>query len=91
MDLGSVTYRLGLLLASLALGAGADGYAQVRRAVPVSVAINESIPRITRELNRKFEEFGYKSSTNPDGKDYIVAMDANISNWIEGGYGDGQH
>ncbi|MFH0993865.1 MAG: hypothetical protein V1761_05915 [bacterium] len=57
----------------------------------VSVAINESIPRITRELNRKFEEFGYKSSTHPEGKDYIVAMDANISDWIAGGYADGQH
>jgi ABC-type glycerol-3-phosphate transport system substrate-binding protein len=49
-----------------------------------SVAINESIPRITRELNRKFEEFGYKSSTNPNGKDYIVPLDRNITRWIWG-------
>jgi ABC-type glycerol-3-phosphate transport system substrate-binding protein len=49
-----------------------------------SVAINESIPRITRELNRKFEEFGYKSSTNPNGKDYIVPLDRNITRRIWG-------
>ena len=48
----------------------------------VNVAINESIPRISRELNRKFEEFGYKSQANPDGKDYIVAMNDNIHLWI---------
>jgi hypothetical protein len=36
-----VTYRFRLLLAVLALGVGADGFAQARRAVPVSVAINE--------------------------------------------------
>jgi hypothetical protein len=52
----------------------------------VSVAINASIPRITRELNRKFEEFGYMSSTSPDGRTYLVAMESNISRWIERGY-----
>ncbi|MFA5006521.1 MAG: hypothetical protein WC509_03525 [Candidatus Izemoplasmatales bacterium] len=52
----------------------------------VSVAINASIPRITRELNRKFEEFGYRTSTNPDGREYLVAMESNIARWIEGGY-----
>jgi hypothetical protein len=36
-----VTYRYGLLLAALALGVGADGFAQARRAVPVSVVVNE--------------------------------------------------
>ena len=52
----------------------------------VSVAINASIPRITRELNRKFEEFGYVSTTSPDGREYLVAMESNISRWIERGY-----
>jgi len=56
----------------------------------VSVAINASIPRITRELNRKFEEFGYRTSTNPDGKIYLVAMNDNISDWIKEGYDDGE-
>lgn len=48
----------------------------------VSVAINESIPRIARELNRKFEEFGYRTSTDPSGREYIVAMNENIHLWI---------
>jgi len=39
--MGRVTYRFGLLLAVLVLGGGADGYAQGRRPVPVSVVINE--------------------------------------------------
>jgi len=54
----------------------------------VSVSINESIPRITRELSRKFDEFGYVSSTNPNGEPYIVPMNSNIKNWIPEGYGD---
>jgi hypothetical protein len=36
-----VTYRFRLLLAVLTLGVGADGFAQARRAVPLSVVINE--------------------------------------------------
>jgi len=47
-----------------------------------SVAINESIPRITRELNRKFAEFGYKTSTDTSGKSYLVPMNSNIRLWI---------
>jgi len=54
----------------------------------VSVSINESIPRITRELSRKFDEFGYVSSTNPFGEVYIVPMNSNIQNWIKEAYGD---
>ena len=40
----------------------------------VLVAINESIPRITRELSRKADEFGYVSVNNPDGMAYIVLV-----------------
>ncbi len=54
----------------------------------VSVAINESIPRINRELDRKFSEFGYQTSTNPLGKDYLVAMNETIHQWIPRGYED---
>ena len=54
----------------------------------VSVAINASIPRVTRELNRKFDEFGYATSVNPNGETYIVPMNSNISQWIKEGYGD---
>ncbi|MDP2425064.1 MAG: extracellular solute-binding protein [bacterium] len=52
----------------------------------VSVAINESIPRVNRELARKFNEFGYYTSTNPSGKLYIVPMNSNISDWIKKDY-----
>lgn len=54
----------------------------------VSVAINASIPRVSRELNRKFDEFGYATSLNPSGKPYIVPMNSNISLWIKEAYGD---
>ncbi len=54
----------------------------------VSVSINESIPRVTRELSRKFDEFGYATATNPNGEPYIVPMNSNIKNWIPEGYGD---
>ncbi|MBI9009545.1 MAG: extracellular solute-binding protein [Tenericutes bacterium] len=54
----------------------------------VLVAINESIPRIIRELSRKNDEFGYLSVNNPDGIPYIVPMDENISTWIKEEYGD---
>lgn len=53
-----------------------------------SVAINESIPRVTRELNRKFDEFGYATSTNPNGEVYFVPMNSNINHWIKEAYGD---
>lgn len=55
----------------------------------VMVAINDSIPRINRELARKAEEFGYQSAS-ADGKAYIVAMDSNIRDWIKEAYGDGE-
>lgn len=50
------------------------------------VAINESVPRILRELSRKADEFGYISINNPDGTPYVVPMDSNISNWIKEEY-----
>lgn len=53
-----------------------------------SVAINESIPRIGRELTRKFEEFGYYTATNPNGTPYVVPMNSNIDHWIKEAYGD---
>ena len=52
------------------------------------VAINESIPRIIRELARKADEFGYVSANNPDGLPYVVPMNSNIENWIKEGYDD---
>jgi ABC-type glycerol-3-phosphate transport system substrate-binding protein len=51
----------------------------------VMVAINEAIPRITRELNRKFSEFGYQTSVSPDGKVFVVPMQSNINQWLPGG------
>ena len=52
----------------------------------VLIAINESIPRVLRELSRKADEFGYESLNNPDGLPYIVPMNSNITIWIEEGY-----
>ena len=52
----------------------------------VLVAINESVPRVLRELSRKADEFGYISNNNPNGEAYIVAMNSNISRWIEEEY-----
>ncbi len=45
-----MTYRFGLLLAVLTLGVGAEGFAQARRAAPLSVVINEimAVNRQTR-------------------------------------------
>lgn len=57
----------------------------------VSVAINESIPRISRELSRKFDEFGYYSVNNPFGIPYVVPMSSNIDRWIKEGYDDEAH
>ncbi|HOW38069.1 MAG TPA: extracellular solute-binding protein, partial [Bacillota bacterium] len=54
----------------------------------VLVAINNAIPRINRELTRKFEEFGFQSAST-DGRPYRVAMNANIIDWIPEGYHDG--
>lgn len=50
------------------------------------VAINESIPRILRELSRKADEFGYISNNNPQGKMYYVPMQSNIHRWIKEEY-----
>lgn len=55
---------------------------------PYLVAINESIPRIQRELSRKADEFGYLSLNNPDGIPYIIPMNFNITDWIKEGYSD---
>ncbi len=52
----------------------------------VLVAINESVPRILRELSRKADEFGYISINNPNGKMYHVPMNSNISRWIQEEY-----
>jgi hypothetical protein len=52
----------------------------------VLVAINESVPRILRELSRKADEFGYVSINNPNGKMYHVPMNSSISRWIQEEY-----
>ncbi|MFA7075773.1 MAG: extracellular solute-binding protein, partial [Candidatus Izemoplasmatales bacterium] len=52
----------------------------------VLVAINQSVPRILRELSRKADEFGYISNNNPDGTMYYVPMNSNITRWIEEEY-----
>jgi hypothetical protein len=45
------------------------------------VAIDQSIPRINRELRRKFEEFGYMEG-GVIVREYIVPRNDNIENWI---------
>lgn len=45
------------------------------------VAIDQSIPRINRELRRKFEEFGYLEG-GVIIREYIVPRNDNIENWI---------
>ena len=45
------------------------------------VAIDQSIPRINRELRRKFEEFGYLEG-GVIVREYIVPRNDNIENWI---------
>lgn len=47
----------------------------------VRVAIDESIPRINRELARKFEEFNYLKN-GKIVKEYIVPNHSNIHRWI---------
>lgn len=54
----------------------------------VLVAINESIPRIQRELSRKADEFGYISYNNPQGTMYYVPMKSNIDRWIKDEYNE---
>jgi len=49
----------------------------------VRVAINEAIPKINRELKRKFEEFGYLKN-NEILKNYLVPTNSNIQNWVKG-------
>lgn len=49
----------------------------------VRVAVNESVPKINRELRRKFEEFKYLK----DGvvlKEYVVPNNDNIHRWVKG-------
>lgn len=50
---------------------------------PVRVAINQSIPKINRELHRKFEEFNYLKNGEII-KEYIVPTNKNISQWVKG-------
>ncbi|MFA7107353.1 MAG: hypothetical protein WC154_08635, partial [Candidatus Izemoplasmatales bacterium] len=52
----------------------------------VLIAINESVPKIVRELSRKADEFGYVSVNNPDGRPYYVPMNENIDRWIREDY-----
>ena len=49
--------------------------------VNVRIAIDESIPRINRELARKFEEFGYLDK-GVVVKEYEVATNKNIYKWL---------
>ena len=51
--------------------------------VNVRVAINQSVPKINRELNRKFEEFKYLSNGRIL-KEYKVPMNSNIYDWVKG-------
>ena len=54
----------------------------------VLIAINESVPKIIRELSRKADEFGYVSVNNPDGKMYNVPLNSNIDRWIKEEYNE---
>ena len=45
------------------------------------IAIDQSIPRINRELMRKYEEFGYYKG-GVIVREYIVPRNDNIQNWI---------
>jgi ABC-type glycerol-3-phosphate transport system substrate-binding protein len=49
----------------------------------VRVAINQSIPKINRELKRKFEEFGYLKDGQPV-KQYLVPKLDNLDRWVKG-------
>jgi hypothetical protein len=53
----SVTYRWRLLLAVLVLGIGAKGLAQARRAVPITVVVNEIMASNSRTLADPQSEF----------------------------------
>ena len=50
---------------------------------PVRVAINQSIPKINRELQRKLEEFGYIQN-GVVKKEYTIPTNSNISHWVKG-------
>ena len=49
----------------------------------VRVAINQSVPKINRELRRKFEEFKYLDNGEII-KEYKVPMNSNIYDWVKG-------
>lgn len=51
--------------------------------INVRVAVNQSIPKINRELSRKFEEFKYLKN-GIIVKEYIVPTNDNIQNWVKG-------
>ncbi len=51
--------------------------------VPVRIAIDESIPKINRELQRKLEEFGYLKN-GIVVKPYKVPVNSNIEDWFGG-------
>ena len=50
---------------------------------PVRVAINQSIPKINRELQRKLEEFKYIEN-GVKVKEYLIPTNSNISKWVKG-------
>ena len=49
----------------------------------VRIAINQSVPKINRELKRKFEEFGYLKN-GEIVKEYLVPTNKTIYNWVKG-------
>ena len=51
--------------------------------INVRVAINQSVPKINRELARKFEEFGYLDN-GKILKEYLVPTNQNIYGWVKG-------
>ncbi len=51
--------------------------------INVRVAINQSVPKINRELQRKFEEFRYLKNGEII-KDYVVPTNSNIYRWVKG-------
>ncbi len=53
----TVTYRWGLLLTVLVLGMGAEGFAQTRRPVPITVVVNEIMASNSRTLADPQSEF----------------------------------
>lgn len=51
--------------------------------INVRVAVNQSVPKINRELQRKFEEFRYLKN-GKIVKEYVVPTNSNIYNWVRG-------